>query len=139
MIKRVINTGALLVCMFYVLGTCNVLVLESLHEVAHIFAPQTHSHSYTFGHKILNYDSLKGMAGNSHYALLELKKLLEANKKNKEEPETTYNLKIDKHISEELSLRNMYCFSRNKKIECAYYVLYVHRYPNINSPPPKFI
>lgn len=125
--------------MFYLLGIFNGLVLETLHEVSHILAPKTHSHSYAFGHEIVNYNSLKGMAGHSHDALKELKELLETNKKHKEESESIIDLKIDKHISEEPSVKNRYSFPFDEKTRWNYHLGSFLWYPNIKTPPPKFV
>ncbi|MDC6387487.1 hypothetical protein PP182_02250 [Maribacter sp. PR1] len=137
--KSVIRTGGVFMCMFYLLGIFNGLVLETFHEVSHILAPKTHSHSYAFGHEIVNYGSLKGMAGHSHNALKELKELLEANKKDKEEPKSTPDFKIDKHISEELVVKNMYSFPIDEKTRWNYHLMSFFWYPNINTPPPKCV
>lgn len=126
-------------CIFYFVGIFNGLVLETIHEVSHIFAPKAHSHSYAFGHEIVNYSSLEGMAGHSHEALKELKELLEANKPGKKEDEVVSNLKIDKHITTGFSLKINRSFLVERKSNWNYNLQSFLCYPSINTPPPQHI
>ncbi len=126
-------------CIFYFLGIFNGLVLETLHEVSHLFAPKTHSHSYAFGPEIVNYASLEGMAGHSHEALKELKELLEANKPSKKEDEIASKLKIDKHITKDFALKINHGFLVKRKTNWNYNLRSFLWYPSINIPPPQHI
>ncbi|NDV17278.1 hypothetical protein GO009_14735 [Muricauda sp. TY007] len=93
--------GCAVMCMFYIVGLFNGLVLETLHEVSHVLAPKTHHHNFTSDHEAIDYSSLEAMAGHSHEALEALKQLLEANQSNEQESKDDISFKLDKHFVEE--------------------------------------
>jgi len=72
-------------CMFYLLGLFNGLIVETLHEVSHVLAPKTHHHNFASDHEAIDYSSLEAMAGHSHEALEALKELLKANQPDEQE------------------------------------------------------
>lgn len=96
--------GCAVMCMFYLLGLFNGLVLETLHEVSHVLAPKTHHHNFASDHEAIDYSSLEAMAGHSHEALEALKELLEANQSDEQESNDDISLKLDKHFIEETHL-----------------------------------
>lgn len=93
-------------CLFYLLGLFNGLVLETLHEVSHILVAKTHHHNFTSDHEIIDYSSLEAMAGHSHEGLEALKELLEANQPDEQESNDDTRLKLDKHFPEKISLQH---------------------------------
>ncbi|WP_127137466.1 hypothetical protein [Flagellimonas oceanensis] len=92
--------GCAVMCMFYLLGLFNGMVLETLHEVSHVLAPKTHQHNFASDHQAIDYSSLEAMAGHSHEALEALKELLEANQSDEQESNDDISLKLDKHFIE---------------------------------------
>ncbi|MBD0778368.1 hypothetical protein HPE56_11240 [Maribacter sp. ANRC-HE7] len=99
--SRLARMGCAVLCVFYLLGLFNGLVLETLHEVSHIIGPKIHHHNFASSHERMDYSSLEAMAGHSHEALEALKQLLEANQQDEQESNSETNLKLDKHIVEE--------------------------------------
>lgn len=93
--------GCAVMCLFYLLGLFNGLVLETLHEVSHIMSPKTHHHGFASDHESIDYSSLEAMAGHSHEALEALKDLLEANKPDEQKSKDGISLKLDKHFVQE--------------------------------------
>lgn len=91
-------------CVFYLLGLFNSLVLETLHEAAHIWGPETHYHGFASDHDAIDYSSLEAMAGHSHEALEALKDLLEANRPDKQESKGDFSLQLDKHYAEKAKI-----------------------------------
>ena len=92
--------GCAVMCMFYLLGLFNGMVLETLHEISHVLAPKTHQHNFASDHQAIDYSSLEAMAGHSHEALEALKELLEANQSDEQESNDDISLKLDKHFIE---------------------------------------
>lgn len=137
--KRYIQLGCILMCSFYLLGAFNGLILEMLHEISHIVAPKTHSHTFVFGHEIVDYSSLKGMAGHSHEALQELKDLLEANNPKKDDTKNTFSEKLDKHLTEKVTLKVPAGTSFESRTSWHYQGNYHFKYSNQESPPPQYI
>ncbi|MDE3742632.1 hypothetical protein [Maribacter polysaccharolyticus] len=97
-ISKLRQMGCTVLCIFYVLGLFNGLVMETLHGVSHIMGPKTHQHYFAFGHEAIDYAALEGMAGHSHEALEALKELLEANQPDEQESKGELSLKLDKHL-----------------------------------------
>lgn len=137
--KGYIQLGCTLMCSFYLLGVFNGLVLEMLHEISHIVAPRTHSHTFVFGHEIVDYSSLEGMAGHSHEALKELKELLEANNPKEDDSKNTLLEKLDKHMSDKVALIASIGISVESRPSWHYQENYHFRYPKQEFPPPRYI
>ncbi|RUA11224.1 MAG: hypothetical protein DSY83_16920 [Flavobacteriia bacterium] len=98
---KCIRMGCAVMCLFYLLGLFNGLVLEALHEASHLFVPKTHHHSFASDHEAIDYSSLEAMAGHSHEALEALKDLLEANQPDEQGSKGGISLKLDKHFVQE--------------------------------------
>ena len=129
--------GCTAICLFYLLGLFNGLVLETLHEVSHIFAPKTHHHGFASDHEAIDYSSLEAMAGHSHEALEALKDLLEANQPDEQESKYDISLKLDKHFFEETritsEIRMLTITDRNWVYQC----ITSFWSQSVTTPPPQ--
>lgn len=129
--------GCAMMCMFYLLGLFNGLVLETLHEVSHIWSPSTHHHNFVSDHEAVDYSSLEAMAGHSHEALEALKELLDANQPDEQEPKDKISLKLDKHLAEGTHLTSEINFLAIAINNWAYrdkVFSWCHR---VTTPPPQ--
>lgn len=125
-------------CVFYLIGLFNSLVLETLHEAAHIWAPETHYHGFASDHETIDYSSLNAMAGHSHEALEALKELLEANQPDKQESKGDFSLKLDKHLVEETHLTseiNLLAIAINNWAYQDKTFSWCH---SVTTPPPQY-
>ena len=135
--KGLVRIGCALMCLFYLLGLFNGLVLETLHEVSHSWSEQSHHHSFTSDHKAIDYSSLEAMAGHSHEALEALKELLQDSPSDKQEMPENKNLKLDKHFTVASSTES------NLQDLIAKNVCWVLQdgalawYQMVNTPPPQ--
>ncbi|MDF0716922.1 hypothetical protein PY092_12235 [Muricauda sp. 334s03] len=102
--SKFIRMGCAAMCLFYLLGLFNGLVLETLHEVSHVLAPKTHHHNFASDHEAIDYSSLEAMVGHSHEALEALKDLLEASQTDEQESKDDFTLKLDKHFVKEIRI-----------------------------------
>ena len=135
--SRFIQMGCTAMCMFYLLGLFNGLVLETLHEVSHILAPKSHHHNFTSGHEAIDYSSLEAMVGHSHEALEALKDLLVANQKDKQESKDDFSLKLDKHVVEETHVPSKIDTSIASKSDWAYQRKTSFWCEGVSTPPPQ--
>lgn len=129
--------GSAVMCMFYLLGLFNGLVLEALHEVSHIWIPKSHHHSFTSDHEAVDYSSLEAMAGHSHEALEALKDLLGANQQDEQDSKDKISLKLDKHFVEETYLTseiNFLVFAINNWVYQDKVFSWCH---SVTTPPPQ--
>ncbi len=125
-------------CLFYVLGLFNGLVLETLHEVSHIFATKTHHHGFASNHEAIDYySSLEAMAGHSHEALEALKELLEANQPDEQESKDEISLKLDKHFVEEGKITTQIYTVPVVNNHWAYQNLTSFWCQGVTTPPPE--
>ena len=130
--------GCAAMCLFYLLGLFNGVVLETLHEVSHVLAPKTHHHNFASDHEAIDYSSLEAMAGHSHEALEALKELLEANQPNEQESKDDISLKLDKHFIEEThvstEIKTLPITERNWVYQCgtSFWCL------GVTTPPPQY-
>jgi hypothetical protein len=135
--KGLVRIGCALMCLFYLLGLFNGLVLETLHEVSHSWSEQSHHHSFNSDHEAIDYTSLEAMAGHSHEALEALKELLQDSPSDKQEMPENKNLKLDKHFT--VASRT----ESNLQWLKATNVCWVHQdgtpawYQTVNTPPPQ--
>ena len=126
-----------MMCMFYLLGLFNGLVLETLHEVSHILTPSTHHHNFVSDHEAVDYSSLEAMAGHSHEALEALKDLLDANQPDEQEPKDKISLKLDKHFVEETHLASEINFLAIAINNWAYQDKTFSCCHSVTTPPPQ--
>ncbi|MEY8780282.1 hypothetical protein AB9K32_07625 [Allomuricauda sp. XS_ASV26] len=125
-------------CVFYLIGLFNSLVLETLHEAAHIWAPETHYHGFASDHETIDYSSLDAMAGHSHEALEALKELLVANQPDKQESKGDFSLKLDKHFFEDAQRTlKLHSWTVNRG-HWAYIDLTSLWSQGITTPPPQY-
>jgi hypothetical protein len=124
-------------CLFYLLGLFNGLMLETLHEVSHIIGPKTHHHSFTNDHEDIDYSSLESMAGHSHEALEALKELLKVNVPDEQESKDDINLKLDKHITEATVDSKIITLSISNE-NWTYQSMTSFWCLSVISPPPQF-
>lgn len=126
-----------MMCLFYLLGLFNGLVLEALHEVSHVMAPKTHHHNFASDHEAIDYSSLEAMAGHSHEALEALKDLLEANQPDEHESKDNISLKLDKHIVEENQIASEINTSIISKSDWTYQRQTSFWCQGVTTPPPQ--
>ena len=124
-------------CMFYLLGLFNGLVLEALHEVSHVLTPKTHHHNFVSDHEAIDYSSLEAMAGHSHEALEALKDLLEANHSDEQESKNDISLQLDKHFVEEVHIPSNIDTSITSKSDWAYQSKTSFWCQGVSTPPPQ--
>jgi hypothetical protein len=124
-------------CLFYVLGLFNGLVLETLHEVSHILSPKMHHHNFASDHEAINYSSLEAMAGHSHEALETLKDLLEANQPDEQESKDKISLKLDKHFVEETRIASEIAIRPIGQSNWGYQTLTSLWCQQLTTPPPQ--
>lgn len=129
--------GCSAMCLFYLLGLFNGLVLETLHEVSHVLAPKTHHHNFVSDHEAIDYSSLEAMAGHSHETLEALKELLEANQPDEQESKNDVSLKLDKHLVEEPHISSEIYTSPLFKNHWACQSLISFWYRSVTTPPPQ--
>ncbi|WP_421808094.1 hypothetical protein [Flagellimonas sp.] len=135
--KGLVRIGCSLMCLFYLLGIFNGLVLETLHEVSHSWSEQSHHHSFTSDHKAIDYSSLEAMAGHSHEALEALKELLQDSPSDKQEKPENKNLKLDKHFTvASRTESNLQCL-KAKNVCWVYQDGSLAWYQMVNTPPPQ--
>lgn len=134
---RLIRIGCATMCLFYLLGLFNGLVLETLHEVSHVFAPKTHHHGFASEHETIDYSSLEAMAGHSHEALEALKDLLEANQSDEQDSNNDVSFKLDKHLVEEHHIYAEINASPVVKNHWAYQSLASFWFQSVTTPPPQ--
>lgn len=135
--SRLARTGCAVLCVFYLLGLFNGLVLETLHEVSHIIGPKIHHHDFVSGHEQLGHSSLEAMAGHSHEALEALKQLLEANQPDEQESKGEIGLKLDKHIVEESYFVSELITTVVRCDNWEYKNVDSFWYKGVNTPPPQ--
>lgn len=135
--SKFVRIGCTTMCLFYLLGLFNGLVLETLHEVSHVLSPKTHHHGFASDHEEIDYSSLEAMAGHSHEALEAIKELLQANEPDEQEPQDDINLKLDKHLSEEISIDSRIVALPNRDGNWAYQNITSFWCLSVNSPPPQ--
>ncbi|MFC4218898.1 hypothetical protein [Flagellimonas marina] len=136
--SRLIQMGCVAMCLFYLLGLFNGLVLETLHEVSHIIGPKTHHHSFTNDHEDIDYSSLEAMAGHSHEALEALKELLKVNEPDEQESKDDISLKLDKHLSDETTVDSKIITLPISYDNWAYQSMTSFWCLSVISPPPQF-
>ncbi|GLU42846.1 hypothetical protein Musp01_04700 [Muricauda sp. NBRC 101325] len=124
-------------CLFYLLGLFNGLVLETLHELSHVLSSKTHQHGFASDHEEIDYSSLEAMAGHSHEALEAIKELLQANEPDEQESQDDINLKLDKHISEEISVNSKIVVETIRKGNWAYQNMTSFWCLSVDFPPPQ--
>ncbi|MBO0331284.1 hypothetical protein [[Muricauda] lutisoli] len=124
-------------CLFYLLGLFNGLVLETLHEVSHIVSPETNHHHFATDREAIDYSSLEAMAGHSHEALEALKELLEAHQPDEQESKDGISFKLDKHVSEEISLQHEIGLLPVGNNNWAYQSITPFWCQNVTTPPPQ--
>tara|TARA_R110000751_G_scaffold62520_7_gene129348 strand:- start:212312 stop:212710 length:399 start_codon:yes stop_codon:yes gene_type:complete len=129
--------GCAAMCIFYLLGLFNGLVLETLHEVSHVLAPKNHHHNFASDHEAIDYSSLEAMAGHSHETLEALKELLEANQPDKQESKDEISLKLDKHFAEEPHVSTELYTSPVGKKHWAYQNTTFFWHQSVTTPPPQ--
>ncbi|WP_318309353.1 hypothetical protein [Flagellimonas crocea] len=134
---RFIRTGCIAMCLFYLLGLFNGLVLETLHEVSHVLSPKTHHHNFASDHEAIDYSSLEAMAGHSHEALEALKDLLEANQPEEQESKDEINLKLDKHFVEETGIASEIATRPIGQSNWEYQTLTSLGCQRVITPPPQ--
>ena len=100
---RLTQKAGPVLCLFYLIGICNGLVLEVLHETSHMVAPQSHHHSFT-DHRDADHATLKALAGHSHETLELLKDLLEVQTDDDQEQEQPFHFQLDRHVPEKSDL-----------------------------------
>ena len=96
-------------CLFYLIGICNGLVLEVLHETSHLVSSQSHTHSF-MEHRTADRATLEALAGHSHETLELLKDLLEAQSDGDQEQEQPFHFKLDRHVPEKTDIA-LYSYS----------------------------
>ncbi len=126
-----------MMCLFYLLGLFNGLVMEILHEVSHVMAPKTHHHNFASDHEAIDYSSLEAMAGHSHEALEALKDLLEANQADEQESKDNISLKLDKHIVEEIQIASEINTLIDSNSLWAYQNITSFWCQGVTTPPPQ--
>ncbi|GAB4512059.1 MAG: hypothetical protein Tsb004_17360 [Allomuricauda sp.] len=124
-------------CLFYLLGLFNTVVLETLHEVSHSLSPRTHHHNFTSDHKAIDYSSLEAMAGHSHEALEALKELLQDSPSDKQEMPENKNIKLDKHFTVASRTESNLQELEVKNVCWGYQDGALARYQTVNTPPPQ--
>lgn len=129
--------GCAVMCMFYLLGLFNGMVLETLHEVSHVLAPKTHQHNFASDHQAIDYSSLEAMAGHSHEALEALKELLEANQSDEQESNDDISLKLDKHFIEGTHLSSEMKTLPVTKRNWVYQSYTSFWHVGVTTPPPQ--
>lgn len=135
--SKFIQAGCAAMCLFYLLGLFNGLVLETLHEVSHAFTTKTHHHTFASGHEAIDYSSLEAMAGHSHEALEALKELLEAHQSDEQESKDEISLKLDKHFAEETSVTSELTTIPLENREWVYQGRPSFWFQSITTPPPQ--
>ncbi|MBO0324321.1 hypothetical protein J0X14_18580 [Muricauda sp. CAU 1633] len=137
--SRFIRMGCAAMCLFYVIGLFNGLVLETLHEVSHAFTKKTHHHGFASDHETIDYSSLEAMAGHSHEALEVLKDLLEANRPHEQESKDEISFKLDKHLAEKTGATPETPITLPVGIRnWAYQNLTSFWFQSVTTPPPQF-
>lgn len=129
--------GCVSLCLFYLLGLFNGLVLEMLHEVSHIMSPETHQHGFMSDHHEMDYSSLEAMAGHSHEALEALKDLLEANQPDEQESKDGIGLKLDKHFVQEARSTSEVKTSSVSDSNWVYQCITSFWSQSVTTPPPR--
>ncbi|MFN3137853.1 MAG: hypothetical protein ACE37L_09215 [Allomuricauda sp.] len=135
--KGLVRIGCTLMCLFYILGLFNTVVLETLHEVSHALSPRTHHHNFTSDHKAIDYSSLEAMAGHSHEALEALKELLQHSPSDKQEKPENKNLKLDKHFTVASRTESNLQELEVKNVCWGYQDGSLAWYQTVNTPPPQ--
>ncbi|MCK0160843.1 hypothetical protein [Allomuricauda sp. F6463D] len=135
--SRIIQTGCAVMCMFYLLGLFNGLVLETLHEVSHVLTPSTHHHNFASDHETTDYASLKAMAGHSHEGLEALKDLLKANHSDEQDSKDKISLTLDKHFVEKTHLTSEINFLVSAINNWAYQDKIFSWCHSVTTPPPQ--
>ncbi len=131
------SIGCAAMCLFYLLGLFNGLVLETLHEVSHIISTETNHHHFASDHEAIDYSSLEAMAGHSHEALEALKELLEANQPDEQESKDGISFKLDKHVPEEISLQHKINWLPVSDNNWAYQSITPLCWQSVTTPPPQ--
>lgn len=125
-------------CLFYMIGLFNGLVLETLHEVSHAFTTKAHHHSFALDHEAIDYSSLEAMSGHSHEALEALKELLEANQPDEQESKDEISFKLDKHLIEETRVTSELTTLPLQNREWVYQSKSSFWFQSVITPPPQF-
>lgn len=135
--SKLLPLGCFALCLFYLMGLFNGLVLETLHEVSHSWSEQSHHHSFTSDHKAIDYSSLEAMAGHSHEALEALKELLQHSPSDKQEMPENKNLKLDKHFTVASRTESNLQELEVKNVCWGYQDGALAWYQTVNTPPPQ--
>lgn len=138
-----IRASCITLCLFYLLGLFNGLVIEVLHEASHALDAGTHQHggegyhNFFTDHQTIDYSSLEAMAGHSHEALEALKDLLEANQPDEQESKDEVTFTLDKHFVEETRIASEIYVLRAGNGNWAYQDITPFWYQGVITPPPK--
>ncbi|MDC6361588.1 MULTISPECIES: hypothetical protein [Flavobacteriaceae] len=142
--SRLTRASCLVLCLFYLVGLFNGLVIEVLHEASHALDAGTHQHgneehhSFFANHQTVDYSSLGAMAGHSHEALEALKDLLEANQPDEKESKDEILFKLDKHFSEETRITSEINTLQVNDRNWAYQGITSFWSLSVITPPPKY-
>lgn len=141
--SRLTRASCLALCLFYMLGLFNGLVMEVLHEASHALDAGTHQHGneghhgFFADHQTIDYSSLEAMAGHSHEALEALKDLLEANQSDGQQSKDEVLFTLDKHFVKETSIPSaIYTLQVNNR-NWKYQGITSFWCQSVTTPPPK--
>lgn len=139
-----IRASCITLCLFYLLGLFNGLVIEVLHEASHALDAGTHQHgneghhSFFANHQTVDYSSLEAMAGHSHEALETLKDLLEANQPDEQKSKDEVTFTLDKHFVEEARITSEINTLQVNDRNWAYQGITSFWSQSVITPPPKY-
>lgn len=142
--SRLTRASCLALCLFYLLGLFNGLVIEVLHEASHALDAGTHQHggeghhSFFTDHQTIDYSSLEAMAGHSHETLEALKALLQATESEKQESKDEFSFKLDKHLVDEVIITSGINTVPIGNRNWAYQSMTSFWCQNITTPPPQY-
>lgn len=142
--SRLTRASCLVLCLFYLVGLFNGLVIEVLHEASHALDAGTHQHgneehhSFFANHQTVDYSSLEAMAGHSHEALEALKDLLEANQPDEQKSKDEVLFTLDKHFSEETRITSVINALQVNDRNWAYQGITSFWRQSVITPPPKY-
>ncbi|WP_141402424.1 hypothetical protein [Sediminicola luteus] len=124
-------------CLMYLLGLFNPLVLEVLHQVSHYASSEDHSHGFFSDHSEIDYSAIESMAVHSHMTLDEFKDLLILNDTEDKDVEDSPSFKFQKHYSK----RNPYTlfngYMTDSKKQWFYCAPLAKGYAQLCLRPPK--
>ena len=135
--SQLLRKAGPVLCFFYLIGICNGLVLEILHETSHMVAPESHHHSFLDHHEV-EQTTLEALAGHSHETLQLLKDLLEVQTDDDRDQEQPFHFELDRHFPEKTHLS----LCRSQEFDAAPsekpMPLLCIRALEISTPPPQF-